>query len=280
VAVLLALLSAVVYGSADFLGGLATRRATAFAVVALSQAAGLVVVLALLPWLGGRPHPADLLWGAGSGLAGSVGLVVFYRALAGGVMSVIAPVTAVAAAAVPVLVGLASGERLTPMSAGGIALALLAVVLVAAEEGLSSLGRVRPTALLPALGAGAAFGLFFVLLNQTRSTAGLSPLAAARSASVVLVVLIATSAGRSLRVHRATLPTVIVAGAADMAANALFLLAVHAGGPLAIVGVLASLYPASTVLLAQFVLRERLARTQLVGLAAAAAAVTLIALPA
>src|ERR1700712_2548415 len=81
VAVLLALLSAVVYGSADFLGGLATRRATAFAVVALSQAAGLVVVLALLPWLGGRPHPGDLLWGAASGLAGAGGPLVFYPRL-------------------------------------------------------------------------------------------------------------------------------------------------------------------------------------------------------
>jgi len=279
VAVLLALLSALVYGSADFLGGLATRRATAFAVVALSQGAGLVVVLALLPWLGGRLQPADLLWGAAAGLAGSVGLVVFYRALAAGVMSVVAPVTAVSAAAVPVLVGLAFGERLTVVTTLGIALALVAVLLVAAEEGISSLRRVRPIALVPALGAGAAFGLFFVLLDQTRSSAGLSPLVAARSASVVLVVLLAASTRRSLRVPRPTLGTVLVAGGADMAANALFLLAVHAGGPLAIVGVLASLYPASTVLLAQFVLRERLAGAQVVGLAAAAAAVTLIALP-
>jgi len=280
VAVLLALASAVVYGMADFCGGLSTRRASEFAVVVLSQAAGLVALLLLLPWLGGSPRPVDFLWGAAGGIAGSAGLIVFYRALADGVMSVVAPVTAVAAAAVPVLVGIALGEHIPWWTGLGIALALVAVVLVAAEEGLGSLRHARPTSLVPALIAGGAFGLFFVLLDRTHDGSGLSPLVGTRAVSVALVLLLALARKRSLHVPRRALPIVLVAGVGDMAANALFLLATQRGGQLAITGILASLYPASTVLLAQFVLREKLASTQVAGLVSAAGAVVLIALPA
>jgi drug/metabolite transporter (DMT)-like permease len=279
VAVLLALGSAVVYGAADFCGGLASRRATSFAVVAVSQAAGLALLLAGLPWLGGDPTAADLGWGAASGIAGAAGLVLFYRALAEGVMSVVAPVTAVTAAAVPVVVGLGLGDRIGPWAAVGIVLALAAVVLVAAEEGLGSLRSARAASLLPALAAGAGFGLFFVLLDRTADDAGLSPLVGARVVSVAFVVALALATGRSLRLPRVALPIALLAGVGDMGANALFLLATQAGGPLAITGVLASLYPVSTVVLAQVVLRERLAGTQLAGLATAAAAVVLISLP-
>jgi len=279
VAVLLALASAVVYGAADFCGGLASRRANSFAVVAVSQAAGLVVLLALVPWLGGVWTAGDLAWGAAAGVAGSAGLVLFYRALADGVMSVIAPTTAVTAAAVPVLVGLGLGERMNVWAAVGIALALVAVVLVAAEDGLSSLRAANASSLTPALFAGAAFGLFFVLLDRTDADAGLTPLVGARLMSVALVVLLGLATRRSLSVPLPGLPLVVVAGVADMGANALFLLATQQGSQLAIVGVLASLYPASTVLLAQLVLRERLAGTQVAGLAAAVGSVVLIALP-
>ncbi|MGY1634681.1 EamA family transporter [Geodermatophilus sp. SYSU D01186] len=278
-AVLLALASAVVYGMADFCGGLASRRATAFAVVALSQAAGLLGLLLLMPWLGGDPTTADLVWGATAGVAGAAGLVLFYRALAGGVMSVVAPVTAVSAAAIPVVVGVGFGEQLAWWAVVGIGLALVAVVLVAAEDGLSSLRSARAATVVPALAAGAGFGLFFVLLDRTREAAELSPLVGARLVSVSLVVVLALGAGQSLRVPRAVVPLVLLGGIGDMAANALFLLATQQG-QLAITGVLASLYPVSTVVLAQVVLRERLVGTQVAGLAAAGAAVVLIALPA
>ena len=277
-AVLLALASAVVYGAADFCGGLAARRANAFAVVALAQLAGLLAVGALLPWLGGDPTGSDLAWGAAAGVAGACGLVLFYRALAEGVMSVVAPVTAVSAAALPVLGGLVLGERIGPWTLAGIVLALVAVVLVAAEDGLGSLRTARPASLLPALAAGAGFGLFFVLLDRTREDAELSPLVAARVVSVLVVVVLARLVSRSLSVPRGVLPVVLLTGVADMTANALFLLAAQQG-QLAITGVLASLYPVSTVVLAQLVLRERLAATQAVGLAAAGVAVVLIALP-
>jgi uncharacterized membrane protein len=279
VAVVLALASAVVYGAADFLGGLASRRTSVFGVVALSQVVGLVALLALLPWLGGPVDGADLAWGAAAGLAGAAGLVLFFRTLARGVMSVIAPVTAVTAAAVPVLVGLLGGDRIGPWTAAGIVLALAAVVLVSAEGGLAAMRGARPASLAPALAAGAAFGLFFVLLDRTSQDAGLTPLVTARLASVGLVVLLALASRQSLRVSRAALPLVAASGVGDMTANALFLLATQQDGQLAITGVLASLYPVSTVVLAQLVLRERLVSAQVAGLGAAVAAVVLITLP-
>ncbi len=278
-AVVLALASAVVYGAADFLGGLASRRTSVFGVVAMSQLVGLVALLALLPWLGGPVGPTDLASGAAAGLAGAAGLVVFFRALAGGVMSVIAPITAVTAAAVPVLVGLLAGDRIGPWAAVGIALALAAVVLVSAEGGLSALRTARPASVVPALVAGAAFGLFFVLLDRTSQTSGLTPLVAARVTSVALVVVVAVAGRRSLRVTRAALPLVALSGIGDMSANALFLLATQQEGQLAITGVLASLYPVTTVLLAQALLRERLVGAQVAGLGAAVVAVVLITLP-
>ncbi|MBJ7452785.1 MAG: EamA family transporter, partial [Blastococcus sp.] len=234
----------------------------------------------LLPWLGGPVDAADLGWGAAAGLAGAAGLVVFFRTLAGGVMSVVAPVTAVTAAAVPVLVGLAGGDVIGTWAGIGIALALVAVVLVSAESGLSALRAARPAALAPALLAGSMFGLFFVLLDRTSADAGLTPLVTARLASVTFVVLIALAGRQSLEVTRSALPLVAVSGLGDMAANALFLLATQADGQLAITGVLASLYPVSTVVLAQVVLRERLVGAQVAGLVAAATAVVLITLPA
>jgi len=279
VAVLLALGSAVVYGASDFLGGLASRRASVFGVVALSQLAGLVALFALLPWLGGPVTAADLAWAAGAGLLGATGLVVFFRALSGGVMSVIAPVTAVTAAAVPVLAGLLGGNRIGPSASAGILLALVAVVLVSAEGGLGQLRAARPASLTAPLIAGTAFGFFFVLLDRTSDDSGLTPLVAARTASVLLVVLVALTGRQSLRVGRAALPLVLASGVGDMTANALFLLATQQNGQLAITGVLASLYPVSTVVLAQVVLRERLVGAQVAGLAAALTAVVLITLP-
>jgi drug/metabolite transporter (DMT)-like permease len=193
---------------------------------------------------------------------------------------VVAPVTAVTAAAVPVLVGLLEGDEVGAWAAVGIALALAAVVLVSAEGGLSALRSARPAGLAPALVAGAAFGLFFVLLDRTSEESGLTPLVTARLASVGLVVAVALVGRQSLRMTRSALPLVALSGVGDMTANGLFLLATQADGQLAIVGVLASLYPVSTVILAQLLLRERLAGAQLAGLGTAVAAVVLITLPA
>ena len=278
-AVVLALTSAAVYGAADFLGGLASRKTSVFGVVALSQVVGLAALLALLPWLGGPVDGTDLAWGVAAGVAGASALVLFFRTLARGVMSVIAPVTAVTSAAVPVLVGLLGGNRIGLWAAVGIALALAAVVLVSAEGGLSALRAARPASLAPALAAGTAFGFFFVLLDRTSEEAGVTPLVAARMASVALVVVLALATRQALQVTRPALPLVALSGVGDMTANALFLLATQQEGQLAITGVLASLYPVSTVMLAQVLLRERLAGAQVAGLGTAVAAIVLINLP-
>lgn len=276
-AVLLALASAATYGAADFLGGLSSRRAPAVAVTLVSQAAGLVVLLCAVAVLGGSPTRADLAWGAASGLAGGVGLLLLYRGLAGGTMSVVAPITAVCAAAVPVGAGLAMGERPSALALTGVVVALLAIVLVSREEAPAGAPRGPVTAAVrTALLAGVAFGLFFVLLERTGDEAGLWPLVTARGGSIALLAAIGQVAGEPLRVPRAALGGVLAAGILDMTANVLYLLAVREG-LLSLVAVLSSLYPASTVLLATVVLRERLHPVQRTGLAAAAAAVALIA---
>jgi drug/metabolite transporter (DMT)-like permease len=279
VAVLLALGCAVVYGTADFLGGLASRRAALFGVVALGQLIGLGSLLLVLPWLGGPTEASDLWWGAAAGLVEAVGLGLFYRSLAHGVMSVVAPVTAVTAAGVPVLAGLVRGESLSTWALAGIGLALVAVVLVSAEGGLSALLALRPASLVPALLAGSMFGTFYVLLDQTSEGSGLTPLVGARLSALALVAVVALAGRRPLRVDRAAWPQAAASGICDVAANALFLIATQLDDQLAITGVLASLYPVSTVVLAQLVLRERLVGAQLAGLAATVTAVVLITRP-
>ncbi|GAA3124173.1 DMT family transporter [Planomonospora alba] len=276
-AVVLATASALVYGTADFFGGLATRRSRVLAVVVLSQLAGLVLVVAALPLLPGSPSPAALAWGMAAGLAGAAALVLFYRALATGVMSVVAPVTAATSAALPVLFGLAAGERPEPMALGGIALALVAVVLVSRDSSAPAGGTGGYGPVLAALAAGAGFGCFFILIAQGPGDSGLWPLVGARLASVTLIALLAVATRRTLRPGSGgALPIIITAGALDMVANILFVLAGQRG-MIALVGVLASLYPASTLVLARYVLGERLNVVQSAGIGVTLAAVALIA---
>ncbi len=283
-AILLGLLVAATYGAADFLGGLSSKRASVPAVVVLSQLFGVPLLVALLVAAPGTPSAHDLTLGAAAGAFGGFGLVSLYRGLAVGRMSVVAPVTAVGAAVVPVAWGLAAGERPSALSSIGVALALVAVVLVSrtpepapghpsADGAPVAAGKVLPLAAL----AGVAFGMVFVLLSLTGSDAGFWPLVASRATSIVLLGLGAAATGRSFAVaSRRVTATIIGAGALDISANAIFLLASRRG-LLTIVAALSSLYPASTVLLARIVLRERLVAAQIAGLALACTGVVLIA---
>jgi drug/metabolite transporter (DMT)-like permease len=275
---LLALASSLVYGSADFLGGLATRRSPVLPVVALSQAAGLAVLLVAMPFLPSHATHADLAWGAAAGLTGGVGVSLLYHALAIGPMSVVAPVTAVCSISVPVVVGLALGERPGVRALAGVVLAAAAIVLISREptphDATSPAARIS-RGVWVALVAGVVIGFFYVCLSRTGPTAGLWPLLTARGVSVTLFAGAALVGGRSLLPVRAALPAVLGSGVLDMIANVLYLLAVR-GGLLSIVSTLASLYPAATVVLAAIVLRERLRAQQLAGLACAAVAVVLI----
>lgn len=273
-AVLLATACAVVYGTADFFGGLATRRSQVLCVVALSQLAGLALILALLPVLPGVLRGQAVAWGLAAGLAGAAGLVLFYRALATGVMSVVAPTTAVTSAALPVGFGLLQGERPEPTALAGVVLGLAAVLLVSQDR---AGGRSWSTAsVLIALAAGAGFGGFFILLAMASDDAGLWPLVGARASSISLVLLLALATRRALRPAAGSLPVIVAAGVLDMVANVLYLLA-QRQGMLSLVAVLVSLYPASTLLLARQVLGERLRGIQVAGVVCALSAVALIA---
>jgi drug/metabolite transporter (DMT)-like permease len=279
VAIVLGLAVAVVYGSADFLGGLATRRSSTFAVVALSQAWGLAVLVAAWPLFGdAHPVPRDLALGAAAGAVGLVGVALLYQALADGSMGVVAPITAVGAAVLPLAWGLGSGERPAPVALAGMVVALVAVALVAggasAEAGSPAPGAGRHLGL--AAGAGAAFGALFILLAATGDDAGLSPLVAARVASLTLLLAAAAILRPPLRPAPGAAAAVAGAGLLEMAANVLFLLAARRG-LLSLVAVLASLSPAATSLLARTVLGERLRRVQVGGLGLALVGLVLIA---
>jgi drug/metabolite transporter (DMT)-like permease len=277
-AVLLALLGALVYGFSDFAGGLATRRATALAVVFSGQAAGVALLAVLLVVVPGRFDPGSIAWGAAAGLSGALALLVFYRALAAGSMTVVAPLTAVTAAVVPVVGGILLGERPSLLALAGVLLAVSAILLVGAERGrLPTAAMLRGRGVGGALLAGAGFGLLFVLLSRAAPDSGFWRLAGARVASLGLLSLVALVSRRSL-VPRGAAPLLVIAGGiGDMVANLLFVLASRIG-LLSIVGALLALYPAGTVLLALGVLRERLHLVQVVGLVVAGVGVVLIAL--
>lgn len=279
-AALLALVSAVGYGISDFSGGLASRRAPAIAVVLVSNSLTLVIALfavALLP--GSAYHLGDVSWGLAAGTVGVVGVILLYRGLAIGPMSVVAPLTAVLSAMVPVVVGVLRGERPGALALCGVALALPAMVLIGRESDARVGAPVSRGALLSALAAGISFGGFYVLLSQTGSDGGAWPLVGQRAASVaILLGLTGVAVRRAIPAlpQGRTLGLAIVAGITDFVANLAYVLATHRG-LLALVAVLSSLYPATTLVLARAVLSERLARGQLGGLLLAAVAVALIA---
>lgn len=278
-AVLLALLSSVLWGSADFLGGLVSRRRLAAVVVGLSQAAGLLTVLVIALAVGAFDDPTGYLpWAVASGLAGMVGLVCFYAALAAGTMGVVSPIAALGVV-VPVVVGLARGERPAALQLVGIAVAIVGVVLASGPE-LQGRAGARP--LLLAAVAALGFGLALLFIAEGSQSSTIMTLVTMRATSVTvltvaLLVALARGASRSvLAVGWADLALVAVVGVGDLLANLAFG-AASRRDDVSVVSVLGSLYPVMTVLLARFVLGERLGRAQTWGVAGALAGVVLIA---
>ncbi len=276
IALLLALGSSLAYGCADFLGGLGARRAHVLRTVMVAAPASLAVELLLWPVLGASFSAGALGWGAASGVASAAAFVLLYRTLAIGPMNVLSPVTALVSAALPVGVGLAQGEHLTTAGLVGLPLALVAVVLVSAGHGADSARPARP-ALLLAFGAGAAIAFQLIFLHQAPSDSGVAPLIVGRAVSSAITLAAAGLMRRRLGSERPAYAMSAVAGGLDSVANLLFLLAARSGD-LAVAAVIVALYPAGTVLLARRVLAERIHRSQLVGLGAAAIAVSLLAL--
>lgn len=283
--ILLALASAVVYGVADWCGGRAARSRPAVLVALAGQIVSLVLVVATVLVIGtALPPAADLWWGALGGALGAIGLGTFYYALANGEMSVVAPITAVVSAVLPVVVGLAVGERPKPVAYVGIAIAVAAVALVSGAVGERH--HTTPRRILVLAGvAGLGFGSLFVAVDRTREASGLWPLVGARLASVPLLLIVTLAARVGIRDAgfgrwrgaASTLALPVAAGVLDMAANVLFLVA-NRGGLLSIVAVVGSLYPASTVLLAARFDGERIRPSQAIGMACAAGALALVTL--
>jgi drug/metabolite transporter (DMT)-like permease len=279
VSLLLALLSSLVLGAADFAGGLAAKRMRTIAVVIWSNAAGLLVALAAVAVVvPGTPRAADLGWGVLAGLCGSVGAGLLYRALASGAMLLAAPVAAVAAALLPVIAGVTMGERLGPLTAAGVGIAVISVALVSRRPA----DRIRRPAspgvtVLLGTGAGLGFGAFMVALSQTPSTSGLWPLVFARCASLTVLLAVAAAHRVPIRPVGAAHRLAWFAGVLDIGSSVFYLLAVREGS-LALVGLLASLSPVSTVLLARLLLRERTYLWQRIGAGLAMSSVLLLAL--
>ena len=279
---ILALASAICYGSADFFGGLTARRANTIATVFWSQFVGLVLLAIALPFLpAATVSSRDWIWGFTAGFSGGIGVALLYRALAIGTMAVVAPTTAVIAAVIPVLFAFIMGERLGFWTLVGVGLALVAILLVSrpapevAAEHSRPAGRGFPPGFGLALLSGICVGVFFLSLARTSTAAGMWPLIAARITSIVLFGVLAVLTRRTLRMSGMPAITASTSGVLDMLANVLYMTAARIG-PLSIVITLASLYPAATVLLARWILSERLSFTQLVGIACALGAVILI----
>jgi drug/metabolite transporter (DMT)-like permease len=278
-AAVLALASSISWGTADFLGGLQSRRHALLAVLVVSQTFALAILVAAV--LAGAPTEHDTaatLWAASVGGLGILALVAFYRALSIGTMSVVAPISATGVA-IPVLFGLVSGERPGTLQIAGIALACAGVMLAAREppaedaasrrSGRSAIGL----ALLAAIG----FGSFFAGMDQAEETADVAwVLLCARVVDVALLVLAAALFRPSLPRGGSAFGVIAAVGALDLLANLLFVLAAGRG-LLSVVGVLGSLYPAVTVILARVVLHERLTPTQNAGVLVTLAGVVALA---
>lgn len=274
-AVLLAAVAAVVYGVGDWSGGRATRQMHAFAVVVIGQSAGALLVLITSLILG--DPVGGVGWGLAAGISGTLAIIGFYTALAGGSMTVVAPITAVISIAVPVIVGVASGERPGSTAWIGIVCAVAAVALVSGFIGVAH-APIRRRELLLSVVSGFGFGMVFVFLAHAPERSGMWPLVFARCASLAMTIPLWIALRRRTRggrVVRAALPFVLASGLLDMLANLFFLLASR-HGLLSVVSVITSMYPISTVLLATGVDHERVTRSQLVGMSFAAAALALV----
>jgi drug/metabolite transporter (DMT)-like permease len=276
--VVLALLSAVCFGSSDFAAGWGGRRSDPSAITAIAQPLGLVAAaIAVIIFSARSPTPHVLWWGALSGIGSGVGTISLYRGLAVARMSVVAPLSAVLTAALPALAGLVLGEHLTVVAWAGIAIAMPAIVLVSVQPG-GGHGS-RRAGIVTGLAAGAGFALLFIALDRAGTSAGAWPLLPGQAVAAIMVLAWATPVRNrpSRKAWSRAWRIGVAAGVLSGIANLLYLAATGAG-QLAVVAVMTALYPAVTVVLARVILHERWSRLQVIGLAAAAVAVAAISI--
>jgi drug/metabolite transporter (DMT)-like permease len=271
----LALTAAALYGVADFAGGLATRSLSAWRVTIWSQVFGLPLLVVAILIIGfSEVTTTDIALGALAGGFGLIGLVLLYSALAAGSMSIVAPIVGVLAAAIPVAWDLADGGVITAIQWIGIALAIVAVLLLVSHRSASS---VTVLILAQALGAAVSFAVFVIAMSQTSESAGLWPLLPARIVSIPVGFVVLAITSTAVIPARPLLRLVAFVGIIDVAASSAIVLAVQRG-PLGVNAVISSLYPAFTVLAALVVLKERPATSQAIGIGLAILAVLLLAL--
>ena len=272
----LAILSAVLVGAVDFGGGLVSRTTPPLHVAALAQLAGLPIAIPLALVYGSeRVTSGDIGWSLGSGVAVALGFACFYTAMGRGLISVVAPLAAVTGAIVPVVYGLARGEQPGRVAVAGIAIALLAVVVVSIAPSDPAHAHVAVTPAVVGLSvvAGLCFGFFYVAFSLISEDAGMWPIALERTAAAATLALSLTRGPIQLGPRVAKV--LVTIGVLEVSATVPLLIALQRG-PVSVVSVLASLYPVTTVLLAAVFLRERMSRLQLVGVAFALAAVALV----
>jgi drug/metabolite transporter (DMT)-like permease len=267
------LIASLSWGTSDFSGGIAAKRAPIFAVMVFSYGIGLAL-LASLALFSGEPmaEPIDLIWGAVGGVSGGVGLTAQYRALSLGRMGINAPISALLSSMIPVVFAALTEGLPTTIQLAGFALALISVWFLARP---SSVGDDHQGIGL-AVAAGVGFGLFFILLGQVSDDAVFWPLASARGASFLFLLSMALLSRQGWSPRRAVIPIMLLAGLLDVGGNTFFLLSAQAGR-LDVASVLSSLYPAVTVILARVLLHEHLTRLQTLGVILALLAVPLIA---
>lgn len=289
---IIGLLGALVYGAADFLGGLASKRISPVRVTAIAAVSGLVGLLVVLAFGFGVWSAEAVFWGALSGVSGAIAISLLYACLAIGPMSILSPLTAVVSAIVPMTWGLATGDDFGTLGVVALGLALVSVVLVGF---VPEKGAVRPSlrGVVMAIGSGAMIGTFIILIDQTPENSGIVPLVMNRAVNAALmfatVFLIWLLSRRTVVSHDARTPTpktplwrpglalAIACGVVDAVANTLLLIGIRIGD-LSVMSVLTAMYPAGTILLAAVVLKERIAPVQWAGLALALVAAGMLAL--
>jgi drug/metabolite transporter (DMT)-like permease len=275
VAIVLSLLAAAAYGLSDFIGGVFAKRVSAWTIAFVGAAAGGLAIGAFSLIDGGDPQRADYAWSLLAGVGNGLGTAFLYRGLSSGRMGVVAPVSGVGAALVPVVVGLAAGERPSTLVWAGMVVALPAIWLVASEPATSEASPSR-SGLMDGVVAGLGFGTLFAALAQIPEESGFLPLAANQLVAMVVIVVVAGSLRLPWVPREPAAYVGAISGTLGALATGLFLLATQSGY-LTIAAVITSLYPAFTVLLAFFLLRESVHRTQGVGLVLCGVAVALVA---
>lgn len=272
-AIVLSLISALAYGVSDFLGGIFAKRTPAWQVAVVGQTSSGVFSLAAAVIIGGSPTGHDLLFGALAGLGGGFGAAFLYRGLSTARMGVVAPLSAVGTALIPVAVGLITGDRPSAVTLLGVVFAFPAIVLISRVADATPAHR---SGVADGILAGVGFGLLFACLGQVGDDGGLYPLALSQATSVLSVIVTAVILRQAWVPRERQAWAAVLMGPLGATAQGTFLYATH-HGLLSVVSVISSLYPASTVVLAAIVLRERIHGWQGVGLVLAALAVALVA---